>query len=86
MAFVLFVCVESNSGCCALEKRSCAWSELLSGVFESGVLDPRPKLLGFCMSGLVAHLYTSNKETWWSWTSVAHTYNPSYSGGRDQKD
>jgi hypothetical protein len=29
---------------------------------------------------------SSIKKHLWSWVLVAHTYNPSYSGGRDQED
>jgi hypothetical protein len=32
--------------------------------FETGVLDPRPKLLGFHIPGLVTHLYMPNEEAW----------------------
>jgi hypothetical protein len=32
---------------------------------ETGVLDPRPKLLEFHMLGLVTHPYTPNKEARW---------------------
>jgi hypothetical protein len=31
---------------------------------KTGVLDPRPKILDFHMSGLTTHSYIPNKETW----------------------
>jgi hypothetical protein len=36
----------------------------LPGDVEIRVLDPKSKLLGFHMSGLVTHPYKPNKETW----------------------
>jgi hypothetical protein len=40
-------------------------SKHLNDQNETGFLDPRPRFLGFQMSGLVTYSYTPNKESWW---------------------
>jgi hypothetical protein len=44
-----------------------------------------PFLLFLLLCFFVLIFFSFKKEVW-SWVLVAHTYNPSYSGGRDQED
>jgi hypothetical protein len=49
---------------------------------ETGVLDPRPKLLGFHMLGPVTHPYLPNKETWKRAEKGDLLHDPGYTVGR----
>jgi hypothetical protein len=53
----------SNLAWSSIGKKSFLWNIICD--LETGVLGPRPKLLGFRMSSLGTHPYTPNKETWW---------------------